>query len=197
MPKRAISPARTPRKDAIVMTATSRWATWESSCASTASSSALSSRSIRPVVTHTTAFFGLRPVANAFGIRESAIATRGFGMSARAQSRSITPCRSGASSGSTTCAPMAASAILSEKNHWATRKPAAMITTQAQLSPAVMSPAIAATYSRPSRNMTRTMRVVRPRSGRNRVRAIFLRSSSHFIRRRASAQMFPALARTA
>ena len=42
-----------------------------------------------PVVTHTTARLGERPVANALGMSVSAIATRGFGMSAIAQSRSI------------------------------------------------------------------------------------------------------------
>ena len=43
-----------------------------------------------PVVTQTTACCGrTRPVANALGTSVSAIATRGLGMSAIAQSRSI------------------------------------------------------------------------------------------------------------
>ena len=75
----------------MVMTATSRWATWESSWASTASTSGSSRRRRRPVVAHTTAALGLRPVANALGMSTSAIATRGLGMSASAQSRSTIP----------------------------------------------------------------------------------------------------------
>ena len=85
----------------MVMTATSRWATWESSWANTASSSGSSSRRMRPDVAHTTALLGLRPVANALGTSVSARATRGFFMSARAHSRSITPWSSGACSGVT------------------------------------------------------------------------------------------------
>ena len=50
-----ISPAITPRNDAIVITATSLCATCAISCARTPSSSAGSSRRSRPVVTHTTA----------------------------------------------------------------------------------------------------------------------------------------------
>ena len=42
-----------------------------------------------PVVTQTTERSGDRPVANAFGMSVSAIATRGLGMSASAHSRSI------------------------------------------------------------------------------------------------------------
>ena len=63
-----------------------------------------------PVVTQTTEWLGERPVAKALGSGVSAIATRGFGMSAIAQSRSIMPCSSGASSGVTSRAPMARSA---------------------------------------------------------------------------------------
>ena len=48
-------------------------------------------------MTATAACFGLRPVANAFGTGVSMIATRGFGRSAIAQSRSIIACSSGAS----------------------------------------------------------------------------------------------------
>ena len=44
-----------------------------------------------PRVAHTTATFGFRPVAKAFGMSVSATATRGFGMSESAQSRSIDP----------------------------------------------------------------------------------------------------------
>src|ERR1019366_8647273 len=62
---------------AIVITATSRWATWEISWASTASTSRSSSRRSSPVVAQTTAAFGLRPVANAFGTSVCAIGTLG------------------------------------------------------------------------------------------------------------------------
>ena len=52
----------------MVMTATSRCATWEISWDSTASTSGSSSRRSRPVVTQTTAALGLRPVAKALGM---------------------------------------------------------------------------------------------------------------------------------
>ena len=70
------------------MTVTSRCATWDSSWASTPSSSRSSSRRMMPVVAQTTACFGERPVANALGTSVSAIATFGLGMSASAHSRS-------------------------------------------------------------------------------------------------------------
>ena len=53
--------------DASVITMTSRWATWESSWASTPSSSSTVSRSRMPVVTQTAEWLGERPVANALG----------------------------------------------------------------------------------------------------------------------------------
>ena len=59
-----------------------------------------------PVVAHTVACFGVRPIANAFGIGVSAIATRGLGRFAWMQSRSISAWNSGASCGVTTCAPI-------------------------------------------------------------------------------------------
>ena len=78
-----------PMNEAMVITATSLCATWDSSWASTASSSR-SSRSpcSSPVVATRTAVLLLRPVAKAFGIRDGAIATLGLGMLASAQSRS-------------------------------------------------------------------------------------------------------------
>ena len=90
----------------MVITATSRWATWESSWARTASSSGSSSRRIRPAVAQTTALLGLRPVAKALGTSVSATATLGFFMSAMAQSRSMAPWSWGACSGVTMCPPM-------------------------------------------------------------------------------------------
>ena len=60
-----------------------------------------------PVVTQTTDRLGERPVAKALGSAVSAIATRGLGMSAMAQSRSIIPCSSGACSAVTSRAPIA------------------------------------------------------------------------------------------
>ncbi len=109
----------------MVITITSRWATWESSCDSTPSSSSRSSRRRMPVVTQTTECWGLRPVAKAFGTSMSAIATRGLGMSAIAHSRSIIPCSSGASVGDTSRARIALIASLSEKYHWPRPKAAA------------------------------------------------------------------------
>ena len=70
------------------------------------------------MVAQTTAAFGLRPVANAFGMSVSAMATRGLGMSASAHSRSIAPCSSGASSGVTRWPCIPQSAILSENQYW-------------------------------------------------------------------------------
>ena len=69
-------------------------------------------------MTATAACFGLRPVANAFGTSVSMIATCGFGRSAIAHRRSTISCSSGASSRSTTFAPEAASASLSEVKYW-------------------------------------------------------------------------------
>ncbi len=77
------------KKLAIVITITSRFWTWVSSWAITPSSSAGVSSDRIPVVAQTVAVFGERPTANAFGIDWSAIATRGFGMFAWMQSRSI------------------------------------------------------------------------------------------------------------
>src|SRR4029453_5469064 len=96
MEERTTSPARMPRKLAMVITATSRWATWDSSWDSTASSSGGDSRRWIPVVTQTTACCWLRPVAKALGRSVSAMATLGLGMSARAQSRSTIWCSPGA-----------------------------------------------------------------------------------------------------
>ena len=64
-------------------------------------------------MTQSTEFLLLRPVANAFGMRVGAIATRGLSMSASAHSRSTMPCSSGACCGVTSWAPAAARAILS------------------------------------------------------------------------------------
>ena len=112
-----------PADEATVITRTSRCATWESSWASTASSSSAFSVRRIPVVTQTADRLGERPVAKALGRSVSAIATRGLGMSASAHSRSIMPCSSGASSGVTTRARIARRAILSEFHHWKTAMP--------------------------------------------------------------------------
>src|SRR5918995_2922518 len=170
--ERTTNPARMPRKLAMVITATSRWATCDSSCDSTASSSGADSRRRIPVVTQTTACFWLRPVAKALGRSESATATFGLGMSARAQSRSIIWCSSGACSGDTSRPRIEARAIRSEKKYWKNRNPPAIRATISQLSRITMSTATKTTYSRPSRNMVPSMRLVRPASAGNRVLAI-------------------------
>src|SRR5215218_4956015 len=172
MEERTTSPARMPRKLAMVITATSRWATCDSSCDSTASSSGGDSRRWIPVVTQTTAWCWLRPVAKALGRSVSAMATLGLGMSARAQSRSTVWCSSGACSGDTSWPRMAARARRSEKKYWKNRKPPAITTISTQLFRIAMSTATRTTYSRPSRNMVPSMRLVRPASAGNRVRAI-------------------------
>ena len=104
----------------MVITATSLCATCDISCASTPSSSSLSSRPVcrMPRVAQSTATLLLRPVANAFGIWVGAIATRGLGMSASAHSRSTMACSraaSGPSFGLTSRAPEVRSAILSDQ----------------------------------------------------------------------------------
>ena len=130
---RVSSPASMPSPLAIVMTATSRWATCEISWESTASTSGSSSRRSRPVVTQTTAALGLRPVANALGTSVCAMATRGLGMSANATRRSITPWSSGACSGVTSLACMAYMAILALNQYWANRTPTPMIRIKTRL----------------------------------------------------------------
>ncbi len=107
-----------PALEATVITSTSRCATCDSSWASTPSSSSAVSMPRMPVVTQTTARSGERPVANALGTGVSATPTRGLGMSASAQSRSIMPCSSGACSGVTSRARIARIATLSELAHW-------------------------------------------------------------------------------
>src|SRR4029453_17724490 len=172
MEERTTSPARMPRKLAMVITATSRWATWDSSCDSTASSSGGDSRRWIPGVPQTTGGCLLRPVAKALGRSVSAMATLGLGMSARAQSRSITWCSSGACSGDTSCPRIAARAIRSEKKNWKNRNPPAITTMSTQLFSRTMRTPTKTTYSRPSRNIVPSMRLVRPASAGNRVRAI-------------------------
>src|SRR5919206_251431 len=108
MPIRVRNAASIAKKLATVMIRTSRFATCESSWARTPSISFGSSRRQRPVVTATTACFGLRPVAKAFGTSVSTTATRGFGRSDMAHSRSTMSCSSGASCRSTIFAPEAA-----------------------------------------------------------------------------------------
>ncbi len=74
--------------EAIVMVRMSRFFTCESSWASTASSS-FGERSLWiESVTATTACFGDRPVANAFGTVEGMTATRGMGIPASVESLS-------------------------------------------------------------------------------------------------------------
>src|SRR5215218_4514185 len=161
-----------PRKLAMVITATSRWATCDSSCDSTASSSGADSRRRIPLVTHTTACFWLRPVAKALGRSESATATFGLGMSARAHSRSIIWCSSGACSGDTSRPRIAVRAIRSAKKYWTNRNPPAISRTRIRGIFRATSTATKTTYSRPSRNMVPSMRLVRPASAGNRVLAI-------------------------
>ncbi len=98
-----------------------------------------------PVVTQTTARSGVRPVAKAFGTSVSAMATRGLGMSAIAQSRSTSACSWGACSGVTTRARMADSAIVSLNHHWAKSMPPAMASTNQAEKPSQMKTTAATT----------------------------------------------------
>ncbi len=80
------------KKLATVITTTSRFRTWVISWPRTASSSAGSSSWRIPVVAHTVALLGERPIANAFGIAVWAIATRGLGRLAWMHRRSTIAC---------------------------------------------------------------------------------------------------------
>ena len=104
----------------------------------------------------------------------SATPTRGFGMSARAQRRSIIWCSSGASSGVTSRARIAFIATVSEKYHCpqAIAIPMMpMIGAHAAGSTNIRT-TTRATKTAPSRNMTDVIRAVRPASEANRVRAM-------------------------
>ena len=88
------------KKLAIVITITSRFCDVGQLVAEHAPRARRATAARRsPVVAHTVAVFGERPTANAFGIAVCAIATRGLGMLAWMQSRSISACSSGASCG--------------------------------------------------------------------------------------------------
>ena len=115
------------KKLATVMISTSRFAMCESSWARTPSTSFGSSRSHRPVVTHTAACLGERPVAKAFGTGVSIIATFGFGRSAMAQQALDHVVQRRCLLAADDLAPGAASASLSEVKYWK-RAIATMIT---------------------------------------------------------------------
>ncbi len=115
---------------AMVLIKVSRCLTWAISWANTARTSAGLRSWSSPVVTHTAACFGERPVAKAFGACWGDAYTRGAGMPARALNSSTMRCSSGASAGDKGRAPMVASAILSEK------KKATMFMTPPKAKPA-------------------------------------------------------------
>ena len=166
-----------PMNEAMVITATSLWATCDSSWASTASSSR-SSRLLfsRPVVTTRTEVLVFRPVANAFSIGDGAIATRGLGMLASAVSRSTMPCSlaaRGPSCGVTSRACAVLSAILSEYQKEPTPRARPNSTAMNTMPPLVIGrgprtstrTAMKATNTSPRRNIVRVIRVVSPLSG--------------------------------
>jgi hypothetical protein len=76
LPMLVMTPAMTA---ATVATRVSRFLMWASSCAMTPRTSRSSRMCIRPAVTATAAFAGLRPVANALGCGSSIQNTRGIG----------------------------------------------------------------------------------------------------------------------
>jgi hypothetical protein len=94
-----------------------------------------------PVVAHTTALFFERPIAKAFGTSVSATAIFGLGRSAWMQRRSIIAWRPGACSGETSFAPIARSAILSDRKSCASRNPPATTTMIPTPAPAANSAA--------------------------------------------------------
>ncbi len=65
-------------------------------------------------MTATAAWFGLRPVANAFGCSDGVRYSRGIGMPAAVDSSRTIRCSSSASSSASGCARLARSAIRSE-----------------------------------------------------------------------------------
>ena len=138
---------------------TSRFFTWASSCAMTPSSSAGESRFMIPVVAQTVALFCDLPIANAFGIVVWATAIFGFGRSAWMQRRSIIACSSGASCGVTSRAPIACSASLSEVKNCSAANPPAISRIMKPWTPAANSTPTNATYSAPSKNIVRIIRV--------------------------------------
>ena len=103
----------------------------------------------------------------------SAIATRGLGISARAQSRSTIPCSFGACSGLTSCAPDARSAILSDQNSDPKVSPPPSSTAKKMIAPAPTlnaarintSAVTKATKTMPSRNIVKPIRACSPLSG--------------------------------
>ncbi len=153
-----------PTDDAMVITATSRWATWLNSCASTASSSSSGSRRMMPRVAHTTAFLGLRPVAKALGTSVSATPTFGLGMPANAHSRSTMACSCGSCSGVTSLACIENIAILPENQYWEKIAPNMMRTTNGMATPTRNKMKLTATHKVTSAAPVRNIREVRPRS---------------------------------
>ena len=115
-------------KLAIVIVRMSRFFTCDSSWARTASSSLGDRRRIIESVQQTTACFGFRPVANAFGTGLCIMAIFGRGRSASLQSFSTIIWSSGYSSPSITRAPVDQSTILSEKKYWTSPIPTARMT---------------------------------------------------------------------
>ena len=71
-----------------------------------------------PTVTATSAFFGLRPVAKAFGTMLLMTATLGIGMPAFMATRSTIAKSSGSCSRLTSFAPVDHMIILSERKYW-------------------------------------------------------------------------------
>ncbi len=96
-------------------------------------------------MTQTTARFVVRPVANAFGMSVSAMATMGLGMSAIAQSRSTMACSWGACSGATTRACIENSASRSENHHCPTADTPAISRTKVADNPTQISTAMSTT----------------------------------------------------
>ena len=151
-----ISPAQ-------VITATSRFLTWASSCPSTASTSLSLSRVRSPRVTATTAFFGLRPVAKALGTWVSMIAIFfGLGMSYIWARRSIVECSRGSSCADTSLAPVDMRTSLSDMKYWMSTPIRANPSIRIGERPAHNSSPMNATQTPASINIVKNIRRVRP-----------------------------------
>ncbi|KAF5056320.1 hypothetical protein DSECCO2_368400 [anaerobic digester metagenome] len=122
---RMIRKASIDMKLAIVRVSISRFFTCDISWASTASSSSRLSVRMIESVTATTAFFGLLPVANAFGTGDAMIPILGLGRPALVARLSTMRCNSGYSSSSTIRVLVLQSTSLSEKKNWRNAIPAA------------------------------------------------------------------------
>ncbi len=152
------------RNPAMVITMTSLFFTWLSSWASTASSSPWFSVFIIPVVTATTDFVGLRPVAKALGIGLSTTATFGFGRSAIIHNFVIVSWSFGCSLSDTILAPILHRTSLSDMKYWMNMNPPMKMSIIVMPAPWENKTARKNRYTTPSKNIVRNILLCSPQS---------------------------------